>query len=77
MQPRSMSTAIAVLAGCLFPAFAHAQGSRLPGAIEAGLILRQLDGVKRVLVVAAHPDDEDTALLTTLARGWGVEAAYF
>lgn len=72
-----MSAAIAVLASCLLPAFAHAQGSRLPGAIEAGLILRQLDGVKRVLVVAAHPDDEDTALLTTLARGWGVEAAYF
>jgi LmbE family N-acetylglucosaminyl deacetylase len=27
--------------------------------------------------VAAHPDDEDTALLTTLARGLGVEVAYF
>ncbi|MCY3600969.1 MAG: PIG-L family deacetylase [Gemmatimonadetes bacterium] len=77
MQPRSMSAAIALLAWCLLPAVAFAQGSRLPGAIEAGLILRQLDGVKRVLVVAAHPDDEDTALLTTLARGWGVEAAYF
>ncbi len=77
MQLRSLSTGLSVLAWCLLPAFAHAQGSRLPGAIEAGLILRQLDGVKRVLVVAAHPDDEDTALLTTLARGWGVEAAYF
>ena len=77
MQSRMTSTVIAVAALCLLPALAHAQGSRLPGAIEAGLILRQLDGVKRVLVVAAHPDDEDTALLTTLARGWGVEAAYF
>ncbi|MCG8467087.1 MAG: PIG-L family deacetylase, partial [Gemmatimonadetes bacterium] len=55
----------------------HAQGSREPGAVEAGLLLRQLDGVKRVLVVAAHPDDEDTSLLATLARGWGAEAAYF
>ncbi len=54
-----------------------AQGSRLPGAIEAGLVLRQVDGVKRVLLVAAHPDDEDTALLATLARGMGVEIAYF
>ena len=77
MQPRSTSTLIGIIAWCLLPALAHAQGSRLPGAIEAGLILRHLDGVKRVLVVAAHPDDEDTALLTTLARGWGVEAAYF
>ncbi|MDE2879966.1 PIG-L family deacetylase [Candidatus Palauibacter soopunensis] len=77
MQPRLTSTLMAAVAWCLLSAPAHAQGSRLPGAIEAGLILRQLDGVKRVLVVAAHPDDEDTALLTTLARGWGVEAAYF
>ncbi len=77
MKPRMTSTLIAVVAACLLPALAYAQGSRVPGAIEAGLILRHLDGVKRVLVVAAHPDDEDTALLTTLARGWGVEAAYF
>ena len=77
MTPRILRTLIASVGLCLLPALAQAQGSRLPGAAEAGLILRQLDGVKRVLVVAAHPDDEDTALLTTLARGWGVEAAYF
>lgn len=77
MKPRILRTLIAAVTWCLLPALAHAQGSRLPGATEAGLILRQLDGVNRVLVVAAHPDDEDTALLTTLARGWGVEAAYF
>lgn len=41
------------------------------------MLLRQVDGVKRVLVVAAHPDDEDTALMATLARGWGAEVAYF
>ncbi len=77
MRHRAMYALIASAACGLLPTLAHAQGSRLPGAIEAGLILRQVDGVKRVLVVAAHPDDEDTALLTTLARGWGVEAAYF
>ncbi|WP_419162189.1 PIG-L family deacetylase [Candidatus Palauibacter sp.] len=77
MQERVTYALIVVVTLSLLPTFAHAQGSRLPGAIEAGLILRQLDGVKRVLVVAAHPDDEDTALLTTLARGWGAEAAYF
>ncbi|HYG61980.1 MAG TPA: PIG-L family deacetylase [Thermoanaerobaculia bacterium] len=31
---------------------------------------------KRLLVVAAHPDDEDTSLLTLIARGMGGEAAY-
>jgi len=31
---------------------------------------------RRVLVVGAHPDDEDSELLTILARGMGAEAAY-
>ena len=38
--------------------------------------MRQLDGVKRVLMIAAHPDDEDTGLLAALARGMGAETAY-
>ncbi len=46
------------------------------GLAAAALQLRQLDGVKRVLMIGAHPDDEDTALLAKLARGMGVEAAY-
>ena len=51
-------------------------GSEGSGVVEAGLTLRRLDGVKRVLMIGAHPDDEDTALLSTLARGMGVETAY-
>jgi LmbE family N-acetylglucosaminyl deacetylase len=31
---------------------------------------------KRVLVIGAHPDDEDTELLTILVRGEGAEVAY-
>ncbi len=46
------------------------------GAVGTGLLLRRLDGVKRVLMIGAHPDDEDTALLATLSRGMGVETAY-
>lgn len=46
------------------------------GVAGAGLLMRQMDGVKRVLLVGAHPDDEDTSLITALARGWGAEVAY-
>lgn len=46
------------------------------GSAGTGLILRKLDGVKRVLMIGAHPDDEDTSLLAALSRGMGVEAAY-
>lgn len=46
------------------------------GVVAAGLLLRQLDGEKRVLMIGAHPDDEDTGLLATLARGMGAQTAY-
>ena len=46
------------------------------GLVPTGLLLRQMDGVKRVLMIGAHPDDEDTSLLTSLARGWGAQTAY-
>jgi LmbE family N-acetylglucosaminyl deacetylase len=38
--------------------------------------LAKLATHKRLLVIAAHPDDEDTALLTLVSRGLGGEAAY-
>ncbi len=51
-------------------------GGQDHGLVGTALRLRQLDGVKRVLMIAAHPDDEDTSLLATLARGMGAETAY-
>ncbi|HEY7681090.1 MAG TPA: PIG-L family deacetylase [Gemmatimonadales bacterium] len=72
----------ALLALPLFAAFA-------PLALEAQLqppstggyaaldhALRKLGHHKRALMIAAHPDDEDTELLTVLVRGMGAEAAY-
>jgi LmbE family N-acetylglucosaminyl deacetylase len=38
--------------------------------------LRMVGHYKRVLVIGAHPDDEDTDLLTVLVRQMGAEAAY-
>ena len=46
------------------------------GAAATGLALRQLGTTARVLHIAAHPDDENTALFAPLALGRGVDAAY-
>ena len=56
---------------CLAPARA-ASGQ----AIELGELVPGLGVSARVLVIGAHPDDEDTALLAWLVRGRHVEAAY-
>jgi LmbE family N-acetylglucosaminyl deacetylase len=59
------------------PRLATAQAAdRERGAAALGELLRGLGVTARVLVVGAHPDDEDTQLITWLARGRGVETAY-
>lgn len=66
--------AAAAWLGVASATFASAQQAR--GVAATALQLRQLDGVKRVLMIGAHPDDEDTSLLATLARRDGAETAY-
>jgi LmbE family N-acetylglucosaminyl deacetylase len=46
------------------------------GAAALGSALAGLGTTGRVLVIAAHPDDEDTNLIAWLARGRHVETAY-
>ena len=46
------------------------------GAVALAHEQRMLGHNRRVLVIGAHPDDEDTELLTVLVRGMGAEAAY-
>src|SRR6476660_3848805 len=46
------------------------------GVVALDHELRMLGHYKRVLMIGAHPDDEDTELLTVLVRGEGAEAAY-
>lgn len=60
------------------PAHAAAQGAvdADHGFVAVAQLLRGLGSVKRVLVIGAHPDDEDTSLLTALVRGIGADAAY-
>ncbi|HEX9610676.1 MAG TPA: PIG-L family deacetylase [Gemmatimonadales bacterium] len=58
---------------------AHGQALSPPGTGGVAAladVLEQLGANKRVLVIGAHPDDENTQLLTLLARGWGAQAAY-
>ena len=46
------------------------------GVAALATALRQLGSNKRVLMIGAHPDDEDTQLLVLLSRGMGAQAAY-
>jgi LmbE family N-acetylglucosaminyl deacetylase len=46
------------------------------GVAALASTLRQLGSNKRVLMIGAHPDDEDTQLLVLLSRGMGAQAAY-
>lgn len=46
------------------------------GAAAVDRALARLQEHRRLLMVAAHPDDEDTRLLTLVSRGYGGEAAY-
>jgi len=65
---------LAVLIGaCLTPAFAQRE---LSGSAEARLALDRLNVTGSVLMIAAHPDDENTALLAYLARGRKVRTGY-
>ena len=54
----------------------ESQTSRTPGAAALGELVEGLGTTARVLVIGAHPDDEDTRLIAWLAKGRHVETAY-
>ena len=75
----SRAGALVLLVAALLLGHATPASAQQPpngGLVGAALRLRQLDGVKRVLMIGAHPDDEDSALLAAMARGMGIETAY-
>ncbi|MGI8546344.1 MAG: PIG-L family deacetylase [Gemmatimonadaceae bacterium] len=68
-----MAAALAALALGTMPRFLGAQERGIVALAEA----RAAAGVaNRVLVIGAHPDDEDTQLIAWLARGHRAETAY-
>ncbi len=72
---RARAAVIAVLACASCAVSVNAQ-RELAGASEARLDLEKLNVTGSVLLIAAHPDDENTALLAYLARGRKVRTGY-
>ncbi len=76
---RLSSVVTALSAGLLMCAPAlHAQVGppSTGGAVAAEHARRMLGHNKRVLIIGAHPDDEDTDLITLMVRGEGAVTAY-
>ena len=63
---------LAVLIATLVAAASVEPPAPPAGAAELGLLLRRLQNLATVLVVTAHPDDENNGVLTALSRGQGV-----
>src|SRR5688572_16210 len=67
---------IAVLVVMASLSAASAQVAEDRGAMGLSQALNRLDVIASVLHTGAHPDDENSALLSWLARGQGVRTAY-
>ncbi|HEX3928001.1 MAG TPA: PIG-L family deacetylase [Gemmatimonadales bacterium] len=71
------ATALAALLLLAWPTILVAQvGAGTGGAARLAQEQRLAHNWRRVLMIGAHPDDEDTGLLTVLARGEGMATAY-
>ena len=71
-----MMNARAIAGLCLLVVAPRLVVSQERGATVLGEAIAGLDVTARVLVIGAHPDDEDTQLITWLARGRQVETGY-
>ncbi len=89
MAIASKRAALVLGAGLALSSFAAAPRAEEPAATIYALtppstgglesvdrLLRKLGTHRRVLVIGAHPDDEDTELLALVSQGMGGEAAY-
>jgi len=73
---RALGTSLALFLGAVGPVAGQFTPPGTGGVAALAGALAQLGANKRVLVIGAHPDDEDTELLSILSRGMGVQAAY-
>jgi hypothetical protein len=72
-RPRLTAYAALVALLACVPGVSRAQER---GAAATDQLVRGATVTARVLMIAAHPDDEDTQLIAYLARGKRVETAY-
>jgi LmbE family N-acetylglucosaminyl deacetylase len=75
-----VAAGLATVLAALGAAHLHAGDALEPpstGGLEAvDRLLAKLTTDRRLLLIGAHPDDEDTSLLALVSRGMGGEAAY-
>jgi len=74
-SPVGVAAALA-LATCACSSAPRPVTAQERGAVAMGEAVEGLPVTTRVLLIAAHPDDEDSRLLAWLARGRHVETAY-
>lgn len=71
-----MTFRLATIAAALLFSSGIAGAQQPTGSVALGDLVQGLGVNTRVLVIGAHPDDEDTYLISWLARGRKVETAY-
>lgn len=77
MSVRIRLATVLLSLGAVAPALpAQVSGPSTGGAVALAHERRMVGHHRRVLMIAAHPDDENTEVLTILARGHGAETAY-
>ncbi|MGI8726138.1 MAG: hypothetical protein ACR2K6_00455, partial [Solirubrobacterales bacterium] len=77
MRKRLLAGLLLILsAAAALPVGAQLPATEYEGASALGLALRKLGTTKRVLVIGAHPDDENTQVISELALGQGAQVAY-
>ena len=76
VRPVPLAIAALVALGSVGPLAAQLEPPSTGGTAALAQARRMLGHEKRVLVIGAHPDDEDTELLTVLVRSMGAETGY-
>lgn len=76
MMPTRLTLAAGLLLAGILVVPLAGQAAGTGGAARLLQEQRQAGPSRRVLMIGAHPDDEDTELLTILSRGEGMHTAY-